>query len=116
MDLNKKHSKYFSFTLCLSIILIAVLTFDFYSAFIKNDFKVEEQAPCDPSTNSCFVSDCQTDDPTCDASTTYEKIFVQSNFAGTDHDTLSCLPGSSLCKIVTCRARYNRSWREMLSI
>ncbi len=100
MNKNDKQSRYFFLTICL--IFVFVIFFSYYTFFIKNDYIVSKQISCDPAVDSCFVSDCKSNDSTCDPKTTYLKIEVPSKFAGTDYDSLSCIKDSTLCKIITC--------------
>lgn len=100
MENAEKQSKYFILLICLSLFLVVV--FGYYNIFLKNDFEVTKQIACDPAVDSCFVSDCESSDSTCDSETTYEKISVPSKYAGSDYDSLTCTENSSFCKIINC--------------
>ncbi|MEI8337867.1 MAG: hypothetical protein WCF92_01820 [bacterium] len=102
MKANKEKKHHFLLVM-LVIFFIFFLSFVFYSIFIKNDYEVTKQVSCDPKTDSCFVSDCESNDPTCDTTTTYKKISVISKYAGSDFESLTCLENSSICKIITCQ-------------
>lgn len=101
--MNINNEKYHRLLLvALAIFVVFFLGFVFYNIFIKNDFEVTKQIPCNPKTDSCFVSDCQSNDSTCDPNTTYKKISVISKYAGSNYDTLTCEQNSEFCKIITC--------------
>lgn len=102
IEKNDEYSRYLLLAVCLAFFL--VLVFSYYNIFIKNDYIVTKQIPCDPNTYSCFVSDCESNDSTCDTTTTYMKIQVPSKYAGSDYDALSCAENSFFCKIITCQA------------
>ena len=101
MDKNDKQSKYFLLVAGLAFFL--VLVFAYYNFFIKNDFEVTKQVPCDPNADSCFVSDCEANDSTCDPATTYKKISAPSKYAGSDYDSFTCVSGNPNCRIITCQ-------------
>ena len=96
-----KYSRYLLLVICLLGLFFVI--FDYYIFFIKDDYIVTKQISCDPKINSCFVSDCESNDPTCDSKTTYMKIRVPSKYAGSDYDSLTCEENSSSCKIITCQ-------------
>ncbi len=98
---NEKTKHYFFVTMV--IFFIFFFGFVFYNIFIKNDYEVTKQVACDPKIDSCFVSDCESNDSTCDTTATYKKISVISKYAGSDFDTLTCSQGSSFCKIINCQ-------------
>ena len=102
MKENKKKSKYFTAFVCLAFFL--VLIFSYYNFFIKNDFEIIKQVPCDPTVDACFVSDCDSNDPACDSTTTYKKITAPSKYAGSNYDSFSCEAGNLHCQIITCSA------------
>jgi hypothetical protein len=93
-------SKYFLIFICGALLL--VLFFSFYNIFIVNDYIVVKQADCDSSIDSCFVSDCESNDSSCDSETTYKKIEVQSKYAGSDYDSLECAQDNEKCRTITC--------------
>ncbi len=80
---------------------LAVL-FSYYVVFVSGNYEVIKQIPCDPKNDSCFVSDCEGSDSSCGMTTTYKKIFVISNYAGSDYDSLSCPQNSPFCRIINC--------------
>ena len=96
-----KYSRYLLLVICLLGLFFVI--FDYYIFFIKNDYIVTKQISCDPKIDSCFVSDCESNDSTCDTATTYMKIQVPSKYAGSDYDSLSCTRADSFCKIITCQ-------------
>jgi len=100
-ELNKKYSKYVWLAMCAVFLVIAV--FSYYHIFVKNDFWVVKQIPCDPQTEACFVSECESNDPNCDTTEPYKKIKVPSKYAGSDFNSLNCQENSSNCEIVTCQ-------------
>jgi len=102
IEKNDKYSKYLLLVICLIGLFFVI--FNYYNILIKNDYIVTKQIPCDPNTDSCFVSDCESNDSTCDTTTTYMKIKVPSKYAGSDYNSLSCAENSSFCKIITCQA------------
>jgi hypothetical protein len=90
--------------------LIVVITFltvvgvGYYNYFIRGDYLVTKQISCDPKIESCFVSDCESNDSSCDSKTTYKKISVESKYAGSNFDNLlSCPTVISSCQIITCQ-------------
>jgi hypothetical protein len=85
-------------------VLFFILFFNYYHFFVKNDFVVIKQVACDPAKDSCFVSDCESNDPSCDSTTTYKKISVSSKYAGKDYEALDCIESGPTCTIVTCNA------------
>jgi len=99
---NEEYSRYLLLAICLLGLFFVI--FSYYNIFIKNNYIVTKQIPCDPNTDSCFVSDCESNDSTCDSKTTYMKIQVPSKYAGSDYNALSCSENSSFCKIITCMA------------
>lgn len=101
MKTTNKEAEYF-FVIVI-ILAVSFFVFDFYNIFIKNDFRVLKQISCDPKISSCFVSDCESNDSSCDQTTTYEKISVVSKYAGSDYDSLTCTENSSICQIITCQ-------------
>ena len=101
MNKNDKQSKYLLLAICLVGLLFVI--FNYYNFFIKNDYIVTKQIPCDPKIDSCFVSDCQSNDSTCDPTTTYMKIEVPSKYAGSDYNSLSCAKNDPSCNIITCQ-------------
>jgi len=84
-------------------IFLFVIFFSYYNIFILGNYQVMKQIPCDPKVESCFVSDCEANDPSCDTGTTYKKISILSKYAGSDYDSLTCPENSSFCKIITCQ-------------
>jgi hypothetical protein len=101
-DKNKKQSKYLFWA--MSIFGLLLIISSYYNFFIKNNYEVTKQVPCDPKLNSCFVSDCASNDSTCDSKTTYMKITAPSKYAGSDYDGFSCVSGDLHCQIITCSA------------
>jgi hypothetical protein len=103
MEIKKdnKQSKYLLLVICLLGLFVVV--FNYYNFFIKNDYEVTKQIPCDPAIDSCFVSDCDSNDSTCDTETTYMKISAPSKYAGSDYDSFSCTKGDPHCQIITCQ-------------
>jgi hypothetical protein len=100
MNLNNKQTKFL--TRIFYLLGLFVVVFSFYKIFIKNDYEVVKQISCDPKNESCFVSDCESNDSSCDSTTTYMKIKVISKYAGSDYNSLSCENNSPNCKIITC--------------
>lgn len=80
---------------------LAILT-DYYFFIVQNNYPVYKQVTCNPKNESCFVSDCESNDSTCDQTTTYKKIEVLSKYAGNDYDSLNCIKNTADCKIITC--------------
>jgi hypothetical protein len=102
MNKNVKQSRYFLLITFLAFLLVVISVY--YNFFIKNDYKVTKQVDCDPGMDSCFISDCDTNDSTCDQTITYKKIIVPSKYAGLDYDDFSCELISSHCLEITCQA------------
>ncbi len=100
MDKNVQQSRYL--LLVIYAVGVFVVAFSFYNFFIINDYGVMKQIPCDPKADSCFVSDCESNDSTCDQTSTYMKIIVPSNRAGSDYESLSCAKNDPLCQVITC--------------
>ena len=84
-------------------LFLASVAVNYYDFMIKGDYIVTRQVPCDPSVDSCFVSDCESNDPTCDTETKYKKISAPSKYAGTDYEKMSCSQDNSICNIITCQ-------------
>ena len=101
MNTRTKQTKYFEVVIFLAFLLL--LAAAYYNFFIKNDYDVTRQVPCDPKVDSCFVSDCDANDPTCDQTTTYKKIIAPSKYAGSDYDSFTCQSGDPHCQIITCK-------------
>ena len=100
----KDNKKSLNILFLLLVVTFGILiVFSYYNFFIKGNYYVTKQVPCDPHTDSCFVSDCQANDSSCDPNTTYKKIMVLSKYAGNDYVSLSCLGDSPVCKIITCQ-------------
>jgi capsular polysaccharide biosynthesis protein len=89
--------------LILVCAFLLVVLAGYYNFFILGNYEVTKQVPCDPKTESCFVSDCESNDSSCDQTTTYKKISVLSKYAGSDYDSLTCTENSNICKIITCQ-------------
>ncbi len=100
MKEDNKQSKYF--TLAIGLLAFFVVAFSYYNFFIKNDFEVIKQIDCDPQIDSCFVSDCDSNDSECDTETTYKKITAPSKYAGSDYESFTCVSGDPHCQIITC--------------
>ena len=100
MSTDNKQSKYF--LIAVSLLGLFVVVFNFCNFLIKNDYEVTKQVPCDPKIDSCFVSDCDSNDSTCDSKTTYMKITALSKYAGSSYDNFSCVSGDPHCTIITC--------------
>lgn len=100
MNKYDKQSRCLFIVICL--IIVFIVSYSYYNFFFKNDYVVTKQISCDPKVDSCFVSDCKSNDSTCDPTATYLKIEVPSKYAGSDYDSLTCAKGSSLCRVITC--------------
>ena len=88
----------------LAVLFLVVASVGYFDYFVRGDYLVTKQIPCDPKTESCFASDCETNDSTCDSSTTYKKISITSKEAGSNYDDLlSCPLNSQSCTIITCQ-------------
>ncbi len=90
------------FTLALVVVTVAY-RYDQY--VLHKNYIVNAQAPCDPTTEQCFVSDCTPGDPGCDTSP-YEKVTMSAAEAPAcleEHscDSFSCA-GSLSCSIAYC--------------
>lgn len=102
MEKNKKQSKYFLLIICLVLLFVVVPAY--YNVFIKNDYEVIKQIPCNPDIDSCFVSDCEVNDSTCDQTITYKKITAPSKYASFDYESFLCESGNLHCQIIICQA------------
>ncbi|MEI7809966.1 MAG: hypothetical protein WCI41_00190 [bacterium] len=102
MKLNNTNFRHSLLTIFLFLSLSVIVFFCFYHFFIKNTFEVTKQVPCDPAVDSCFVSDCDTNDSTCDTTTTYKKIKAPSKYAGSNYENFTCEAGNPNCEIITC--------------
>ena len=100
MKENEKHERYFLLMICLAFLLISASSY--YNFFLVNDYEVTRQIPCDPHTDSCFVSDCAANDLTCDQTKTYKKISAPSKYAGSDYDEFLCEKNLH-CTVITCQ-------------
>lgn len=98
-----RHNKYMStLTLTLCVLFSLVLASAYFHFIIERTYEVSKQVPCDPKTDSCFVSDCEANDSTCDSTRTYKKIVAPAKYAGLDYEKFICEAGNLHCKIITC--------------
>lgn len=91
-----KLSKYFFVLIILS--LLFVIGYRYYDYIYKRDFLIYVNIPCDPITEECFVSDCQSEID-CDNSP-YKKIEIMA------YDVPKCLEEHS-CKNFYCSVYNN---------
>jgi capsular polysaccharide biosynthesis protein len=100
MENTKKQRDIVALIVYLTLFLIigaAYFNFD-----VKNDYVITKQISCDPTKDSCFVSDCEVNDSSCDQKTTYKKIVASSKYAGSSYENFSCRPGDPHCRVITC--------------
>lgn len=98
-----QNSKYtFTFILVVCVVFLLALASAYLHFFSEGAYEVRRQVSCNPKTESCFVSDCEANDATCNPTKTYKKIFAPSKYAGSDYDSFVCEVGNSHCKIITC--------------
>lgn len=102
MEESHKKSNYFSI-IAVALFLVVILV-SYYKFYVKDSFNVTKQVSCDVFVDSCFVSDCEANDPECDTTTTYKKIVAPSNYAGSDYDSFTCESNSQNCQIITCNS------------
>jgi len=91
--------------LLLSAILV-VIAYRYEQYVVQRNFLIDVQAPCDPASKSCFVSDCSpTDDPACDTSP-YDKVEILDSEAPACLEEHTCVAfsceGYSNCSIDYC--------------
>jgi hypothetical protein len=101
MEENYGSSRNFLFILCMVFLCIIVLGYT--KIYIQNNYKVFKVSECDSLNESCFVSDCQENDSSCDL-TPYKKIEIPSQYAGGDYDSLECTSKQPECLNISCNS------------
>ena len=88
-----------------ALIIIAVIGFRYYEYVLRGDFMMNVYAPCDPSVEKCFVSDCSpADDLSCPIGP-YKKVEVREGDAPRCLEEHQC--ASFTCAgIASCTATY----------
>jgi hypothetical protein len=86
-----KFSKYFFVLIVLS--LVCVMGYRYYEYIYLRNFLLDVNAPCNPTTEQCFVADCELG-PDCD-DTPYKKVEILA------HDAPQCLEEHS-CETFSC--------------
>jgi hypothetical protein len=99
-----KFSKYFFVLIILS--LICVMGYRYYEYIYLRNFLLDVNVPCDPTTEQCFVADCEPG-PDCD-STPYAKVEIIAHDAPVcleEHacESFSC-DGINSCNVTYCSA------------
>jgi len=113
-NIKTKNNPIFYILVFLSIFLSIFLTF--YKFIILKDYQIMAQVSCDPTTEKCFVIECNHEDEEClinpEESTTYYKIISKN--AGVIHscqstvdkngcnEELSCIEGEERCEYTFC--------------
>ena len=90
------------FALTIYTVFLLIFVSAYFHFIIERTYEVSKQVPCDPKTDSCFVSDCEANDSTCDPTATYKKIVASSKYAGSDFEQFACEASNPHCKIITC--------------
>lgn len=91
-----------------ALIIVSVVGYRYQQYVFERNFTLQVNGPCDPATNTCFISDCSPEvDPACDT-TPYEKILVTANEAPACLEEHTCTDfsceGKTGCEIAYCDA------------
>jgi len=87
--------------------ITAIVGYRYDQYLVARNFVLTVDAPCDPSTQTCFISDCSpTTDLSCDT-TTYEKVVMNDAYAPKcleEHscDNFTCPAADKTCAITFC--------------
>ena len=90
-------------SLILWFVFTAAVVMNYYTYVMKDEYIVTKTIPCLAGTGSCFVSQCLSDDSSCTAAP-YKKIRVESRYAGSEFERLTCTSGDLHCSIVSCNS------------
>lgn len=99
----RKNPVYLLVIIITALIIVIVYRYDQY--VIRDNFVLTAAVVCDFSTEKCFVADCDTEDPLCDARP-YKKVSILASEAPEcvqEHscEMFQCAPGTS-CEITYC--------------
>ena len=83
---------------CTVLCVLLAVSFSFFKYFLERDFLLFVKESCDPSKESCFVHECETDDVRCSQLST-GKFFYKIVFKK-DYKTSACV--GSKCSEVKC--------------
>ena len=103
--MDKKTKLVFKIGLVL-IVLVIITTY--YKVFIKHDYLVDIEIPCDPNVEYCFIGECDSEsDNTCiDNSYNYKivekKAYSAMLCADGDLNCLLCKESEVNCEIINC--------------
>lgn len=106
-----KDSKTFLLFIFILVLLVSVTRF--YQYKVNDNYVLLANVACDPEVESCFVWDCDLDEPDCDRSS-YKKVEILASEAPAcleEHgcENFSC-DYSSSCKVIECADVYLEEW------
>lgn len=93
------------------IVITCFFSISFYKIIIKKDYLVFAEIPCDISTQSCFIRDCNQDYERCTHDDKLIYTIIQKKayripkcdpYLGECDHILKCKKGEPDCKIITC--------------
>lgn len=90
------------------VLFVFVIITTYYKIFVKHDYLVDIEVPCDSSLEYCFVGECDSlsDDTCIDNSYNYKtiekKAYSAMICADEDWDCLICKENENNCKIIGC--------------
>ena len=103
--MDKKTKLVFKIGLVL-ILLVIIATY--YKVFIRHDYLVDIEVPCDPNLEYCFIGECDSEsDNTCINNSYNYKIIETKAYsaipcADGDFDCLSCKESEENCEMIDC--------------
>lgn len=90
------------------VLIILVIVSTYYKVFIKHDYLVDIEIPCDPNLEYCFVGECDSlsDDTCIDNSYNYKivekKAYSAMKCLDGDFECLSCKGDEINCSNIDC--------------
>ena len=90
------------------VLVVLVIITTYYKVFIKHNYLVDIEVPCNPSLEYCFIGefDSESDDTCIDNSYSYKLIEKKAYSAMTcteeDWDCLACKKNDIDCEIIDC--------------
>ncbi len=88
-----------------ALVIVLVAGMRYYDYVVKKNFLFDVAVECDPSSETCFVWDCDVNDPECD-STPYKKVEILAQNSPKCLEEHSCenfsCDGLEECSVTTC--------------
>jgi hypothetical protein len=108
--MNIKIKKFYYIALILAVLVVTALVVN--RIFIKHDYLISYEIPCDPETEDCFVYTCDPEvDTECDPTEgdSYYKIVEKKAYnaimcSEEDYECLSCAESEENCTVTFCDA------------